>query len=217
MTSPRFALHAATLSFIGTLISLIPTGHSQTIRAPAPPLSSLASSRRVLRAQAMTLPMTVKPGAPRHLSIPSIGVDAAITPVAILPDGKLGVPSDRLQVGWFSGGAKPGEKGSAILDGHLDIGKDPGVFWHLKDVQRGAIVRVTDDAGTMRTFQVFDTELYDVANAPMQHIFAESGDRYLHIITCAGTWLKKYNHYDKRLIVFAREIDAPAVVTTAKS
>ena len=57
-----------------------------------------------------------------HLVIPKIGVDAPVEPVHVEADGALGVPTRNQWdgVGWYQGGPIPGQRGSAIIDGHLD-------------------------------------------------------------------------------------------------
>src|SRR2546423_777104 len=57
-----------------------------------------------------------------HLVIPKIGVDAPVEPVHVEADGKLGIPTRNQwdDVGWYQGGPVPGQRGSAVIDGHLD-------------------------------------------------------------------------------------------------
>src|SRR4051812_46634174 len=55
---------------------------------------------------------------PVRLEIPSIGVDAAMTPLGLNPDRTLAVPTNFGQTGWWTGGARPGQSGPAIVAGH---------------------------------------------------------------------------------------------------
>ena len=84
--------------------------------------------------------VSVSAGVPAHLIIPSIGVDAPIENVNIQSNGDLGTPMQNQWegVGWYSNGPRPGEAGSAVIDGHLDRpGGYPAVFWYLRYVQVG--------------------------------------------------------------------------------
>lgn len=146
-------------------------------------------------------------GVPVRVEMPSIGVDADIVPVGLIEGDKMDVPEQPEDVGWYKLGALPGQKGNAVLDGHLDIGGMPGVFFRLKNIQPGEMIRVTDHSGTVRSFRVREAVVYDVNDAPMRRIFGEADGRHLNIITCAGVWRKGMNHYDKRLVVYSDLIE----------
>lgn len=145
---------------------------------------------------------------PLRLVIPAIGVNAPVQPVRVGEDGKLGVPEEADAVGWWRGGVKPGEKGTAVMDGHLDIGPTKGVFWDLDTLVAGNRILVTDADGVVRLFKVVSTQLYDVRTAPLEEIFGQKKGNHLHLITCAGTWDKELDHYDQRLVVFAELMTA---------
>lgn len=149
---------------------------------------------------------------PYRLVIPSIGLNARVEDVGILPDGKLDTPDDIRKVGWYQKGPKPGLAGNAVIDGHLDIGKKPGVFWHLNKVKPGQVMYVIDEKGQRIAFRVKERQIYHVSEAPLQKIFGKSDGRNLNLITCAGTWDKKLNHYDKRLIVYTERIDTSVML-----
>ena len=52
---------------------------------------------------------------PGHLKIPAIGVDAAIVPVGVTPDGFMDAPDGPDDTGWYKHGPRPGEVGSAVI------------------------------------------------------------------------------------------------------
>jgi LPXTG-site transpeptidase (sortase) family protein len=144
---------------------------------------------------------------PIHLRIPSIAVNAAVEEMGVRPDGKLDAPKRREDAGWYKLGARPGEEGTSVIDGHLDLAGKPGVFWHLKKMQTGDLIYVTDDIGTERAFRVTETVTYHVSDAPLRDIFARPGGKRLHLITCAGVWREELNHYDQRLVVYAEMVE----------
>lgn len=144
------------------------------------------------------------PGVPVRVVIEKIGVDAALEQMGIGPDGKLDAPKERLNAGWYTGGARPGERGTAVIDGHLDLAGQPGVFWRLNEVRPGDTIAVTDAEGVTRRFSVDTAHVYDVQTAPLHEIFGQSQDERLHLITCAGTWDTSLGHYDKRLVIYAK-------------
>jgi len=145
------------------------------------------------------------PGKPSRLIIPSIGVDANIQSVGLYwrGDGTMGIPTNFTDVAWYNGGPRPGEPGSAVIDGHLD-GRDvkEAVFYNLGKLQTGDIVEVVDVAGKKFDFKVVDVKTYDY-NAPTADIFShDTSTSRLNLITCAGDWDKTQGLYNKRVVVF---------------
>src|SRR3989442_1162638 len=115
--------------------------------------------------------------APARLLIPTIGVNASIETVGLTPEGDLGVPARNPweNVGWYNSGPHPGERGSAVIDGHLDQpGGLPAVFWRLRDIHVGDNVMVIDATDTTLHFQVTAIVLYSPQNAPIQEIFGNN-------------------------------------------
>ncbi len=142
---------------------------------------------------------------PIRLRIPSIGVNAPIEEVGITATGELAVPQVHPwdDAGWYSNGPRPGERGSAVIDGHLDRpGGLPAVFWRLRDLQPGAAVQVLDSQGRLRHFRVTSLAYYRPEAAPLQQIFANSGGSYLNLITCAGDWIPSQHQTTLRLVVY---------------
>ncbi len=149
--------------------------------------------------------VTVSASVPAHLIIPRIGVDAPVENVNIQSNGDLGTPVQNQWegVGWYSNGPRPGQAGSAVIDGHLDRpGGYPAVFWYLRDVQVGDVIMVVDTNGKTLRFRVTRTAAYPPLAAPLQEIFGDSGGTYLNLITCAGTWIPSQHQTTLRLVVY---------------
>ena len=75
---------------------------------------------------------------PVRLIIPSIGINASIESVGITPTGAMGTPKGPDTVAWYGLGPRPGEMGSAVIDGHSGW-KDnvPAVFDNLYLLRAG--------------------------------------------------------------------------------
>lgn len=148
-------------------------------------------------------------GNPSRLSIPSIGVDAAVQRVGITSQGNIGAPSIYNDVGWYIYGAKPGDPGNAIIDGHRNDGIGlPGAFWRLPEVKIGDEVNVTTLGGDVISFVVTKIDTYDADNVPKDRIFPSESKSSksistLTLITCAGRWVPLSKTYDKRVFVTA--------------
>ena len=144
----------------------------------------------------------ITPGPPMRLTIPTINVDAAIQHVGVSPKGEMEVPSNTVDVAWFKPGSLPGEKGSAVIAGHLD-GKngEVGVFTNLDKLKEGDMLYVEDNAGVLIAFVVRESLIYDPGYA--DNVFNRNDNAHLNLITCAGAWDGDKNTYSKRLVVFA--------------
>lgn len=142
---------------------------------------------------------------PARLLIPTIGVDVPVESVGILSNGDLATPTEHPwnDVGWYNGGPRPGEQGSAVIDGHLDRpGAYPAVFWNLRNIQVGDEVIVVDVHGKTLHFHVTAIMFYSPQHAPLQQIFENTAGRFLNLITCAGDWIPSQHQTTLRLVVF---------------
>ena len=140
-------------------------------------------------------------GNPNRLKIPSIGVDADIESVGVTPDGLMGVPVNNIDVGWFNLGPRPGERGSAVIAGHLDgTNGEEAVFSNLNKLKMGDKVYVVDENGNTVSFTVEGNQEYDVGYA--DEIFSRNDGTYFNLITCDGIWDGIKKSYSKRLVVF---------------
>lgn len=146
------------------------------------------------------------PAVPERISIPSIGVDAPVGRLGLLPDRTLEVPTDWDATGWYEGGPKPGERGPAVIAGHVDSKSGPAVFYDLRDLQPGAQVDMIAGDGTITTFEVTGTERYPKGEFPTVEVYGLTPDPELRLITCDGEFNSDIGHYDDNLVVSARQV-----------
>ncbi|MCL4366235.1 class F sortase [Patescibacteria group bacterium] len=140
---------------------------------------------------------------PKTITIPKIGVDAVVEQVGEDSSGKMDVPKKSADVGWYSLGYKPGEKGSAVLDGHLDtVTGAPAVFYDIDKLEIGDQVIVTDEAGKTLIFEVVSVQSYPFDQVPLQEVFGSSDKPKLNLITCTGVWNTGSRNYSNRLVVY---------------
>ena len=147
----------------------------------------------------------VVPAHTARLVIPAIGVNATIEPVGVLRDGTMSPPTQDAwnDVGWYDGGPRPGEPGSAVINGHLDRpGGSPAVFWHLNKLHQGDKVIVVDARGKTLHFHVTRIRFYAPQEAPVQDIFGNTAGRFLNLLTCAGVWIPSEHQTSLRLVVY---------------
>jgi len=132
-------------------------------------------------------------------------LNAPIESVGVLSNGDLETP--QLQrwddVGWYKSGTVPGQRGSAVIDGHLDRpGGYPAVFWRLRELHVGDVVLLSNAQGQTLHFHVTQVMFYPPQQAPLQEIFGNGGGTYLNLITCAGDWLPNQHQTTLRQVVY---------------
>ncbi|WP_404408806.1 class F sortase [Jeotgalibacillus malaysiensis] len=139
---------------------------------------------------------------PSRITIPAIGVDAVVNPYGLDEAGGMAVPDNGEEVAWFEPGYKPGQRGNAVLAGHVDSEKAPAVFWDLKELAAGDEITVTDENGETLVFVVRDSVAYETGEAPIADIFGSSPERGLNLITCTGYFDRGNDGYVERLVVY---------------
>lgn len=139
---------------------------------------------------------------PSRVTIPAIGVDAIVNPYGLDESGGMAVPDNGEEVAWFEPGYKPGQRGNAVLAGHVDSEKAPAVFWDLKELEPGDEITITDENGETLVFVVKDSVAYDTGEAPIADIFGSSPERGLNLITCTGYFDRGGAGYVERLVVY---------------
>ncbi|KKU66630.1 MAG: Peptidase C60 sortase A and B [Parcubacteria group bacterium GW2011_GWA2_47_16] len=149
-----------------------------------------------------------KVDAPKELSIPIINVSALVQVVGIDKNGRMGLPTNFVDVGWYKYGPRPGERGSAVIAGHLDTAQDDkAVFAKLSLLKKGDDVYVLDETGRKIHFRVAKKEVYDDTKAPLDRIFDQTTTTArLNLITCDGVWNPKTKNYSERLVVYSERV-----------
>lgn len=142
---------------------------------------------------------------PISFSMPALGVDNVIVEsVGLDTENKMDVPRDSDNVGWYNLGAKPGQKGSVVMAGHLDKKTgEPAVFYHIKKLKPGDELKVTDSADKVFTYVVTQIKSYELSKFPLQEVFGSEDKARLNLITCEGTFDKNSDIYSHRLVVYS--------------
>ena len=78
---------------------------------------------------------------PTRISIPALGVRAPVVGVGTAADGSIAAPAiDKPdETGWYRLGPTPGERGTAVIVGHVDTADRPAVFAKLGALGRGRL------------------------------------------------------------------------------
>lgn len=170
-------------------------------RADLAPLPEVPSVLERAAPRPSPTPVT-SPAPPVRLRIPSIGVDAPVVRLGILPSGVMDSPATPTDVGWYDFTGKPGAGGNAVLSGHVDFyGYGPAVFWRLRELQRGDRIEVELLDGLRIEYEVTATTLTPVEELRMDAILAPTARETVTLITCGGTFAD--GSYSHRLVVRA--------------
>lgn len=159
-----------------------------------------------------TPPSTVDPAptpapqqnwAPTAIRVPKIGVDAPIDPMGVDENQALEVPVDTTRVGWWSGGAEPGEIAPSVLVGHVDSYTGPAVFFGLDKLTAGDIIEVDRKDGTTAKFAVDRLESYPKTEFATDAVYGATPWPNLRLITCFGPFDETVRSYEDNLVVYA--------------
>ncbi len=149
-----------------------------------------------------------EPGTPQSLYIPKLQVSAPVESLGMDGNGRMAVPQDANSVAWYNLGFKPGERGSAVMAGHLDkVTGEPAIFYYLYQLSPGDEIFVTDDKGKEYRFVVNYTKNYNFDSFPLPEVFADSKQASLNLITCNGNWDSQAHNYSHRIVVFSKLVN----------
>jgi sortase (surface protein transpeptidase) len=141
--------------------------------------------------------------APVRVAIPALGVDGPVLPAGVNSENELDVPPDARSFVWYRHGPAPGERGSAVIAGHLNWQGVTGLFAELASIPVGAEVTVVFDDGAQRYFRVTSVELVPKPAVSVNGVFARNGARVLRLVTCGGEFDDEVNTYRSNVVVTA--------------
>jgi LPXTG-site transpeptidase (sortase) family protein len=142
---------------------------------------------------------------PVRLLIPKIRVSAPFVPLSVGRSGQLEAPpaDDVNLVGWHAEGAAPGERGTAIIAGHVDTKTSPAVFAGLAELEKGDVFHVVRADGERVSFVVDDIGTFEKDDFPDERVYADAPRPEVRLITCAGAYDRSVMDYTENLVVFA--------------
>jgi hypothetical protein len=143
---------------------------------------------------------------PVRLEIARIRVSTTLQRLGKDRDGAVEVPSGPRrweEAGWYAGGTRPGDPGSAVILGHVDSTSGPAVFYRLRELRRGDRVEVVRADGSRVRFVVQRVERYPKRRFPTADVYYPTLTPMLRLVTCGGAFDRAWGHYLDNVIVFA--------------
>jgi hypothetical protein len=149
---------------------------------------------------------------PTALTVPAIGVDAPVTETGQDADGTPEIPpmAHPEEVGWYTSTVAPGERGAAVMWGHLDTRKGTAVFQDLSKLTPGDTIQVTRADNRVATFTVERSAVYPREAVPPDALYDDPGYPALRLVTCGGRFDTANQEYTSNVVVFARLSSATA-------
>jgi len=130
-------------------------------------------------------------------------VSARIIPLGLAPDHTMQTPRRFGDTGWYRPGPEPGERGPAVIAGHVDSFKGPAVFYNLSRLRRGDSIAITRADHSVVHFRVQGMERWPKSSFPTKRIFGKTRGATLRLITCSGDFNRATGHYEDDTIVYA--------------
>ena len=185
----------ATLALV---LALAGCGTAEPLPKAAPPVPS-------------SVPVTApfKGLRPTSVKIPKIGAESSLLAVAVKPDGSISVPSVHtpMQAAWYKMSPVPGETGPAVVLGHVDGDKKPGIFYKLKDLAPGDEVDIDRSDGRKLKFVVDRVTQVPKDTFPRDAVYGNSDKPELRLITCGGAFDHAEHSYKDNIVVYANLAD----------
>ncbi|MER6568594.1 class F sortase [Streptomyces sp. NPDC001093] len=188
-----------------TGLALIRNGSGEFDIGPPQPASAAAPDSRVGAGAFSTVPTSLGFSAANRVRIPAIQVNAPVMPAGLDAAGWVAAPppEDPNLAGWFTGAVSPGEKGTAVIVGHVDNQRGPAVFYGLGALKKGNRIEVLRKDGKTAVFETYGVEVFSKSGFPGDRVYGSKGTPELRVITCGGGFSRK-NGYDGNVVVFAR-------------
>jgi sortase (surface protein transpeptidase) len=168
-----------------------------TVKTSAPKLTSAPMAR--------PLPASVPVG----VEIPALGVNAPLIELGRSADGTLQVPplDNHDLAGWFDRSVTPGQKGTSVILGHVDNFTGPSVFFAVKMLRPGAIIKVVRADGDTAVFSVDGVQEVAKATFPESIIYAQTRYPELRLITCGGPFDTATRQYLDNIVVYSHLVN----------
>lgn len=95
----------------------------------------------------------------------------------------------------------PGAAGSAVVLGHVDSRRGPGVFFGLHALQTGDVVDVGRADGSVARFAVTSVQTYRKDAFPGELVYGGVGASTLQLVTCGGEFDREARSYLSNVVV----------------
>ncbi|WP_404385928.1 class F sortase [Knoellia locipacati] len=140
---------------------------------------------------------------PTTVTLPGQGKSAPVIDLSLKKDGRMEVPDNGTDAGWFTSSPTPGELGPAVIAAHVTHRSKPAVFFELSGMARGDRIEVTREDGSTATFAVTSVGQYPKADFPTEKVYGSVDHAALRLITCGGVLDGETGSHVDNVVVYA--------------
>ena len=150
-----------------------------------------------------------------RMIIEKIALDGQVITMGLDEDHVPLVPDNPNDIVWYDFSTRPGWGSNAVFSGHVDwtIRGVPvtGVFYDLRKVEVGDIIKIRLEDGTEYQYKVFANVAVPYDDPEALKVMGATPTEMITIITCGGTWVPLWNdplggNYTHRQIVRAERL-----------
>lgn len=143
---------------------------------------------------------------PVAITVDRIDACSSLVPVGVDAQRRIEVPPVRTpeQAGWYRHGPTPGERGPAVVVGHVDGDGGRGVFADLADAVAGDRITITRRDGSLAVFTVTGTVQVSKDWFPTRDVYGDTAGAELRLITCGGALDGAGRSDEDNVIVYAQ-------------
>lgn len=164
--------------------------------APSPTTSTVTS----------TPPASGDRPKPTHVRIPKIKAESTLIEAGLNKARNIEVPpvEQPMQAAWYKFSRIPGDPGPAIVLGHVDGNKQPGIFNRLNELVVGDEILIERKDGKTLRFLTTRKEQVPKDQFPQDAVYGDSTEPELRLITCGGAFDKAAHSYKDNIIIYAK-------------
>lgn len=178
-----------------------------SVPGSAAPLSA-APELPVVASAAPASALSLQPR-PVRIKVPAIDIDGEVMIDGLGVDSSGGhaePPLDRPELAsWYNLGPRPGERGPAVILGHVNGRGQQGIFATLTRAQVGTRIFVVREDGSEIQFEVYRVEKErPKTEFPTSEIYGPTDGSEIRLITCGGDLDRAAHRYLDNVLVWAR-------------
>jgi hypothetical protein len=170
---------------------------------PAVPAPSPSEQPRAQAPAAAPGPPAEVAVRPVSLAIDRLRLDGPLAELSVAENGELLAPDDPERAGWYAAGVVPGDVGPAVIGGHVDSRRGPGVFYRLRSLRPGDPVEVVRSDGQLARFRVTTVREVPKVDFPTVAVYGPTPRPELRLITCGGRFDRQAGSYTQNVVVEA--------------
>jgi LPXTG-site transpeptidase (sortase) family protein len=142
---------------------------------------------------------------PLRVEIPALNISAPLIQLGRSADGAIQVPplNNHNLAGWYDRTVTPGQEGTSVILGHVDNFTGPSVFFYIKTLRRGDVIKVVRADGSVAKFDVDGVQKVAKATFPSSIIYRNTRYPELRLITCGGPFDTETRQYLDNIVVYS--------------